>query len=113
MSLPTIADVLVNCVPVSCMPSPESPANRMVTVSSSSRCLLMGSTGGSKTALITLDDVLLIRISDCPLPVPNQIQILIGNRQSIIGEPLHPPSTVSIIWAGSGGRFIVVFGYDS
>ena len=36
MSLPTRADVLVNCVPASCMPSPESPANRIVTRSSSS-----------------------------------------------------------------------------
>ena len=31
MSLPTRADVSVNCVPASCMPSPESPAKRMVT----------------------------------------------------------------------------------
>src|SRR6266436_763869 len=34
MSLPTIAAFLVNCVPVSCIPSPESPANRIVTRSS-------------------------------------------------------------------------------
>src|SRR2546421_49208 len=52
MSLPIIADVLVNCVPVSCIPSPESPAKRIVTVSSSSRCLSIVSTGGSRTALI-------------------------------------------------------------
>src|SRR5215510_11406599 len=44
MSLPTIAEVLVNCVPVSCIPSPESPAKRIVTASSSSRCLSMVST---------------------------------------------------------------------
>ena len=31
MSLPTSAEVSVNCVPASCIPSPESPANRMVT----------------------------------------------------------------------------------
>jgi len=30
-SLPISADVFVNCVPVSCMPSPESPAKRMTT----------------------------------------------------------------------------------
>ena len=30
MSLPTRADVLVNCVPASCMPSPESPQKRTV-----------------------------------------------------------------------------------
>src|SRR6185295_8406526 len=30
-SLPNSAEVLVNCVPVSCMPSPESPAKRMTT----------------------------------------------------------------------------------
>src|SRR2546423_6992005 len=52
MSLPTIAEVLVNCVPVNCIPSPESPANRIVTVSSSSRCLSIIPAGGSKTALM-------------------------------------------------------------
>src|SRR3989338_4587932 len=31
MSLPIKADVSVNCEPVSCMPSPESPAKRTVT----------------------------------------------------------------------------------
>ena len=36
MSLPARADVLVNWVPASCIPSPESPANRMVTASTSS-----------------------------------------------------------------------------
>ena len=36
MSLPAIADSAVNCVPVTCMPSPESPANRMTTASSDS-----------------------------------------------------------------------------
>src|SRR3954468_16494807 len=34
MSLPTKALVSVNCVPASCMPSPESPAKRTVTFSS-------------------------------------------------------------------------------
>ena len=34
MSLPNAAALRVNCVPVSCMPSPESPANRIVTRSS-------------------------------------------------------------------------------
>src|SRR5581483_5443856 len=55
LSWPTFADVLVNCVPVNCMPSPESPAKRIVTVSSSSSCLSIVSTGGSKTALIDFD----------------------------------------------------------
>src|SRR5438445_5158901 len=31
MSLPTSADVSVNCVPANCMPSPLSPAKRTVT----------------------------------------------------------------------------------
>src|SRR5688572_32183750 len=31
MSLPIIAEVSVNCIPASCMPSPESPAKRTVT----------------------------------------------------------------------------------
>ena len=35
MSLPKTAAARVNWVPVSCIPSPESPANRMVTRSSS------------------------------------------------------------------------------
>jgi len=35
MSLPNTAAVRENCVPVSCIPSPESPAKRMVTRSSS------------------------------------------------------------------------------
>src|SRR6266511_3633876 len=33
MSLPAIAFAFVNSVPVSCIPSPESPTKRMVTVS--------------------------------------------------------------------------------
>ena len=37
MSFPKIAEVLVNWVPVNCMPSPESPANRMVAFSISTR----------------------------------------------------------------------------
>ncbi len=36
MSFPNTADVFVNCVPVNCIPSPESPANRIATDSSSS-----------------------------------------------------------------------------
>ncbi len=35
MSLPNTAAVRVNWVPASCMPSPESPAKRMVTRSNS------------------------------------------------------------------------------
>ena len=33
MSFPASADSVVNCMPVTCMPSPESPAKRMTTVS--------------------------------------------------------------------------------
>jgi hypothetical protein len=39
-------------VPVNCIPSPESPANRIVTVSTSSKCLSAEVTGGSITVLI-------------------------------------------------------------
>src|SRR5947199_7206930 len=35
-SLPASADSVVNCMPVTCMPSPESPAKRMTTVSRAS-----------------------------------------------------------------------------
>ncbi len=43
-SLPKTADSWVNRSPVSCMPSPESPANRMITRSS---CLTSLDTSGS------------------------------------------------------------------
>ena len=39
-SLPNAADSWVNRSPVSCMPSPESPANRMITRSSCLTCLV-------------------------------------------------------------------------
>ncbi len=39
MSLPARAASSVNWDPVSCMPSPESPANRMTTESRTSRAL--------------------------------------------------------------------------
>src|SRR5712692_4147621 len=35
MSLPANTDSVVNCIPVTCMPSPESPAKRMTTFSRS------------------------------------------------------------------------------
>ncbi len=46
MSLPKTAAVLVNWLPVSCIPSPESPAKRIVTRSSS--CV-----GRCRTAVVT------------------------------------------------------------
>ena len=51
MSLPKTAAVRVNWVPVSCMPSPESPANRMVTRSSSSTS---GPSSGACVSVIRL-----------------------------------------------------------
>src|SRR5688500_19567543 len=39
MSLPTSADVSVNCVPASCIPSPLSPQKRIVTDGSVVTCL--------------------------------------------------------------------------
>src|SRR6185503_11435718 len=42
-SFPSTADVLVKCVPVTCMPSPESPAKRMTTLSIVSRFLAVAS----------------------------------------------------------------------
>ncbi len=44
-SLPRIAVAFVNRSPVSCIPSPESPANRTTTRSFSSTCLAMCSPG--------------------------------------------------------------------
>jgi hypothetical protein len=54
MSLPNTAAVRVNCVPVSCIPSPESPANRIVTRSSSW-------TGSSRSLVV----VTLLRAPSC------------------------------------------------
>src|SRR6185503_4225468 len=54
MSLPTTAEVFVNWVPVNCMPSPESPAKRIVTVSTSSRLFSGCVTGGSIRVLICI-----------------------------------------------------------
>src|SRR5437879_4491704 len=89
MSLPTIADVLVDCVPVNCMPSPESPAKRIVTVSNSSIGLSMVSTGGSSTARIVFLLCPLDKNSDCPSPIG---ALSIGNHQSKIVNDfiLHP-----------------------
>src|SRR5919201_5723303 len=54
-SLPRMAEALVNWVPASCMPSPESPAKRMVTESSSCtgarRWPGTGSAGGRETVM--------------------------------------------------------------
>ena len=47
MSFPIRAEVLVNCVPANCMPSPESPQNRTVASSSVRTCL-------SKTAVVAI-----------------------------------------------------------
>src|SRR5580704_10753350 len=44
-SLPNTADALVNCVPASCMPSPESPQKRTTTVSSCSTFLPLRPSG--------------------------------------------------------------------
>src|SRR5207253_3095001 len=46
-SLPTSAVSFVNCPPVSCIPSPESPAKRIVTCSSCSTCLAIGLHGSA------------------------------------------------------------------
>jgi hypothetical protein len=51
MSLPKTAAVRVNWVPVSCMPSPESPAKRIVTRSSSSTS---GPRSGASVVVIRL-----------------------------------------------------------
>src|SRR6187549_627530 len=50
MSFPKAAAVRVNCEPVSCMPSPESPANRMVTRSS---CFSLGCSWRGGASVVT------------------------------------------------------------
>ena len=56
MSLPKTAAVRVNWEPVSCMPSPESPANLMVTRSSSS----MGGAPRWSVSVVTVGGGLLL-----------------------------------------------------
>ena len=52
MSLPYSATVLVNWLPVTCMPSPESPAKRMTACSITSRLCLTGGTSASVDILV-------------------------------------------------------------
>src|SRR5438445_12396816 len=47
-SLPNAAETLVNWVPTSCMPSPESPQNRITAESNSSRILVGGDWGAAR-----------------------------------------------------------------
>src|SRR6266446_6436418 len=52
MSLPYSATVFVNWLPVTCMPSPESPAKRMTAWSITSRLCLTGGTSASVDILV-------------------------------------------------------------
>src|SRR6516164_1736273 len=49
MSLPRMAEVLVNWVPASCMPSPESPHRRIVASSISCSCACLAPRMGCST----------------------------------------------------------------
>ena len=51
MSLPAQADSVVNCSPVSCMPSPESPAKRITARSSSFRVFWAPVTGAAVSVI--------------------------------------------------------------
>ena len=61
-SLPNSAEASVNRVPASCIPSPESPANRMTTRSSCSTSLDLIN--------VSSDRAFLLRILSGPRPFP-------------------------------------------
>src|SRR5437867_12290271 len=83
MSLPAHADSVVNCSPVSCIPSPESPAKR-ITARSSSRRVLAPFTG----AAVSLIDPLVSRLVTYVVPVrcPGGIR---GGRPRLRQGVLH------------------------
>ena len=59
-SFPTLAVVSVNWEPVSCIPSPESPTNRMVT----SSCLMSSSEDMTSKRLLTLESAAIHRAAE-------------------------------------------------
>src|SRR5262245_42548644 len=77
MSLPIRADVLVNCVPASCIPSPESPQNRTVASSSVRTCLSCL----SKTAEDIADDVSSTSVGTLPQCRTEDIGVGTGRPQ--------------------------------
>src|SRR5262245_38826566 len=84
MSLPKTAEVLVNCVPVSCMPSPESPANLMVTRSTSM-------TSGSDGSLVSVVNLSTLRFRQGLVRLRGQVQQLLweclGEKMNYIRRP--------------------------
>src|SRR5437867_3143174 len=90
-SLPASADSVVNCMPVTCMPSPESPAKRMTTVSRVSTRLRGRAQQMNAGAAAARGEVLLFLHADTRLPA--------GYAQAVAGA-LADPAVV-------GGRFDV------
>jgi hypothetical protein len=60
MSVPAMAVSFVNCIPASCMPSPESPANRITTSSRSSWRLGAFGVGGVSIRAVLVPSSLMI-----------------------------------------------------
>src|SRR5258705_735430 len=81
MSLPNAAAVRVNWVPVSCMPSPESPANRIVTRSS---CFSTGCAGWGGASVVTR--LRALRGDHLLMGPRRQVEELLGER---LGEVLQ------------------------
>src|SRR5438309_2233204 len=94
-SLPSTADVLVNWVPVSCIPSPESPANRMATDSSSSNTPSSSSDAGPVALEWVISDITL-------LLVKGQIQERRLFRPPIVLRAHTAPHTVPPCFEGAG-----------
>src|SRR5438105_13788662 len=90
-SLPTSAVSFVNCPPVSCIPSPESPAKRIVTCSSCSTCLAIGLHGsadhGDSPGLSGREELVGIDLVQPAEEVP--LGLLVG--RAVDGQALLPP----------------------
>src|SRR6185295_18254994 len=84
MSLPNSAAVRVNWVPVSCMPSPESPAKRIVTRSSSWVC------GSVSRVVVTWSSAPLGSLHGL-VRTRRQVEELLGERLSEVLEDVLRP----------------------
>src|SRR6185503_15697727 len=90
MSLPKAAAVRVNCEPVSCMPSPESPANRIVTRSS---CFSAGLSwrGGASVVTGAPPRSRALRGDHALVRSRRQVEELLGERLGEVLEDVDRP----------------------
>ncbi len=97
-SLPNAADSWVKRSPVSCMPSPESPANRMITRSSCLTCLVTSRTSFSLVVASAAGQV---------VPVPHAV------RPPTIAAAPRATRAVSLRWTRDLARHARVLDHNA